>query len=62
MKILSTLHTRRSLRRSHIQRNKIIQAFIRGLLRPRKRTLRFTIGLKTLRHRTKQIIIGTHYG
>jgi hypothetical protein len=61
-KIPGTLHTRRSHRRSHIQRNKIIQAFIRGLLRPRKQTPRFTIGLKIIRHRTKQIIIGRHYG
>jgi hypothetical protein len=61
-KIPSTLHTRQSLRRSHIQCNKIIQAFIRGLLRPRKRAPRFTIRLKTFRHITKQTIIGRLYG
>jgi hypothetical protein len=61
-KIPGTLQMRRSLRRSQIQRNKIIQAFVRGLLRPRKRTPRLTIRIKTLRYRVKQTIIGMHYG
>jgi hypothetical protein len=58
-KILSTHHTRRSLRCSHIQRRKIIQVLIRRVLRPCNQTLRI-IRLKTLRHRAKRIVISSH--
>jgi hypothetical protein len=58
-KILSTHHTRRSLRRSHIQRCKIIHVLLRRLLYPHNRTPRI-IRLKTLRHRIIRIVFSNH--
>jgi hypothetical protein len=58
-KILSTHHTRRSLRRSHIQRCKIIQVLLRRLLCPHNQTPRI-IRLKTLRHRIIRITFSNH--
>jgi hypothetical protein len=57
--ILSTHHTRRSLRRSHIQRCKIIQVLFRRPLRPHNRTPRI-IRLKKLGHRIIRIAFSNH--
>jgi hypothetical protein len=58
-KDFSIHHTRRSLRRSHIQGHKIIQVLIRRLFRPHNRTPRI-IRLKKLRHRIVRFIFRNH--
>jgi hypothetical protein len=57
--ILRTHHTRRSLRRSHIQRCKIMQVLFRRPLRPHNRTPRI-IRLKKLRHIIIRIAFSIH--
>jgi hypothetical protein len=52
-------HTRRRLRRSHIQGRKIIQVLIRRLFRPHNRTPRI-IRLKKLRHGIIRFISSNH--
>jgi hypothetical protein len=57
-KNFSIHHTRRSLRRSHIQGHKIIQVLIRRLFSPHNRTPRI-IRLKKLRHRSSDSFSAT---
>jgi hypothetical protein len=58
-KNFSIRHTRRSLRRSHIQGRTIIQVLIQRLFRPHNRTPRIII-LKKLRHRIIRFISSSH--